>query len=147
MKKLNKKGFTIVELSIVIAVVAILSAVLIPTFSGIVNKAKISAAEQEAQIAYREVIAVSEEASIDVEEVEIDAYIITSNGYFFDVKAGVISEATKINKDGSNKPAKCYANVAAIKAANEAVDTAVYLASEENSSIYLYHVVTATDIA
>ncbi len=39
----NKKGFTIVELVIVIAVVAILAAVLIPTFAGIVKKANISA--------------------------------------------------------------------------------------------------------
>ena len=35
----NKKGFTIVELVIVIAVIAILAAVLIPTFAGIIKKA------------------------------------------------------------------------------------------------------------
>ena len=35
----NKKGFTIVELVIVIAVVAILAAVLIPTFSSVIDKA------------------------------------------------------------------------------------------------------------
>ncbi|MBQ8449120.1 MAG: type II secretion system protein [Clostridia bacterium] len=39
MKNQNKKGFTIVELVIVIAVIAILAAVLIPTFVGLVNKA------------------------------------------------------------------------------------------------------------
>ena len=39
MKNTNKKGFTIVELVIVIAVIAILAAVLIPTFVGLVNKA------------------------------------------------------------------------------------------------------------
>ena len=38
-KKLNKKGFTIVELVIVIAVIAILAAVLIPTFSSLIKKA------------------------------------------------------------------------------------------------------------
>ena len=47
MKKLNKKGFTIVELVIVIAVIAILAAVLIPTFSGVVDKAQKSACLQE----------------------------------------------------------------------------------------------------
>ena len=46
MKKTNKKGFTIVELVIVIAVIAILAAVLIPTFSGIVKNARISADTQ-----------------------------------------------------------------------------------------------------
>lgn len=42
MKKINRKGFTIVELVIVIAVIAILSAVLIPTFSSLIRKANIS---------------------------------------------------------------------------------------------------------
>ncbi len=42
MKKNFKKGFTIVELVIVIAVIAILSAVLIPTFSSVIRKAKMS---------------------------------------------------------------------------------------------------------
>ena len=41
-KKMNKKGFTIVELVIVIAVIAILAAVLIPTFVSLVRDANIS---------------------------------------------------------------------------------------------------------
>ena len=52
MRKSNKKGFTIVELVIVIAVIAILSAVLIPTFGNIVDKANQSAAEQAARNGY-----------------------------------------------------------------------------------------------
>ena len=52
-KKLNKKGFTIVELVIVIAVIAILAGVLIPTFSGMINKSKESAALQEVTNAYK----------------------------------------------------------------------------------------------
>lgn len=43
MKSLKRKGFTIVELVIVIAVIAILAAVLIPTFSSLVKKANQSA--------------------------------------------------------------------------------------------------------
>ena len=46
IKRNNKKGFTIVELVIVIAVIAILAAVLIPTFAGIINKANQSADQQ-----------------------------------------------------------------------------------------------------
>ena len=42
MKKINKKGFTIIELVIVIAVVAILAAVLIPTFSSLIKTAQSS---------------------------------------------------------------------------------------------------------
>ena len=46
MKHTNKKGFTIVELVIVIAVIAILAAVLIPTFTNLVKKANLSADTQ-----------------------------------------------------------------------------------------------------
>lgn len=44
MKKKLKKGFTLVELVIVIAVIAILSAVLIPTFGNVIQRANDSAA-------------------------------------------------------------------------------------------------------
>lgn len=47
MKKKLKKGFTLVELVIVIAVIAILSAILIPTFGNVINNAKESAAKSE----------------------------------------------------------------------------------------------------
>ena len=47
MKHRNKKGFTIMELVIVIAIVAVLAAVLIPTFAGLIKKANNSAYEQE----------------------------------------------------------------------------------------------------
>ena len=57
MKKLNKKGFTIVELVIVIAVIAILASVMIPTFTGIVDKANKSAAEQAATSLWKELYA------------------------------------------------------------------------------------------
>ena len=50
MQKLNnKKGFTLVELVIVIAVIAILAAVLIPVFSNMIGKAQDSAALQAAR--------------------------------------------------------------------------------------------------
>ena len=55
--KMNKKGFTIVELVIVIAVIAILAGVLIPTFSGIVKKAQDSAIQQEAAALYKQAYA------------------------------------------------------------------------------------------
>jgi len=49
MKKCNKKGFTLVELVIVIAVIAILAGVMIATFSNVVEKANSSKALQEAK--------------------------------------------------------------------------------------------------
>ena len=52
MRNSKKKGFTIVELVIGIAVIGILSAVLIPTFAGLVNKANQSALQQNLANAY-----------------------------------------------------------------------------------------------
>ncbi len=48
----KKKGFTIVELVIVIAVIAILAAVMIPTFSGVIENANKSNALSTARIAW-----------------------------------------------------------------------------------------------
>lgn len=52
-KKLSsKKGFTLVELIIVITIIAVLSAVLVPTMSNIVGGANQSAARANARAAY-----------------------------------------------------------------------------------------------
>jgi len=47
IKSLRKKGFTIVELVIVIAVIAILAAILIPTFTSVVSNAEASKIQAE----------------------------------------------------------------------------------------------------
>ena len=60
MKKFNKKGFTIVELVIVIAVIGILAGVLIQTFSGITQRANETAAMQEATSGRNAILALTE---------------------------------------------------------------------------------------
>ena len=74
MKKRNmKKGFTLVELVIVIAVIAILAGVLIPTFGGIITKANASACQQEASNIYREILALDlTDGKIDQKDGELD---------------------------------------------------------------------------
>ncbi len=78
MKRLFKKtGFTIVELVIVIAVIAVLAAVLIPTFSSVIDKANESAALQEATNAYKEYVV--ENAATG--KILDDLYVEVDNGY------------------------------------------------------------------
>ena len=86
MKRNNKKGFTIVELVIVIAVIAILSAVLIPTFGGIVDKANASAAQQEAKNAHTQYL-------IDTDADTSDVVIVVEGKYYFTVTDGQLEVA------------------------------------------------------
>ena len=87
MRKNNKKGFTIVELAIVIAVIAILAGVLIPTFASVVTKANESKALQEARNIYTEYVAVVAEDGGKVESVWIKVgnyYVQVENGELVD---------------------------------------------------------------
>ena len=58
MKKMNKKGFTIVELVIVIAVIAILAGVMIPTFGGIIKTANESNVKSAAAATFKDLYGV-----------------------------------------------------------------------------------------
>ena len=83
MKKLNKKGFTIVELVIVIAVIAILAAVLIPTFATVIEKANANAAMQACRNEFTEYLADNESHVIRGGD-----YIVTKGAYAFIVEDG-----------------------------------------------------------
>ena len=63
--KKTKKAFTLVELVIVIAVIAVLSAVLIPVFSNVIKDSKVAKLKQNLQTATTELILFSSEAGID----------------------------------------------------------------------------------
>ena len=111
MKKLNKKGFTIVELVIVIAVIAILASVMIPTFSGLVEKAHESAELQAVAAAYKNaLIEVMADGAIDSTEATttVDGYTFTfdvaaqkltgvaeTTGFTYVVENGVVTAANK----------------------------------------------------
>ena len=94
MIKKFKKAFTITELVIVIAVIAILAAVLIPTFSTVISKANESAAMQECRNEWTEM-------SVDIigNEEEGDDYLFVytkgDNTYYYIVVDGNFN-ATKL---------------------------------------------------
>ena len=85
MIKRFKKGFTLVELVIVIAVIAVLAAVLIPTFSDMIKKAQNSADLQEARNLFSEALIedptiTSETLYIKVGEGDKVGYVKFENG-------------------------------------------------------------------
>ena len=94
MKKTNKKGFTIVELVIVIAVIAILAAVLIPTFAGVVEKANISAALQGGRNAYTAIMAETNATWASVTAVDGASHVVTASSVDLDDYITNISSAT-----------------------------------------------------
>ena len=87
MKKNNKKGFTIVELVIVIAVIAILAAVLIPTFTGVTERAKENAAMQNARNAWTEYMTEHADKADYEENICIES-TVDGNVYYFHVVNG-----------------------------------------------------------
>lgn len=87
MKKSNKKGFTIVELVIVIAVIAILAAVMIPTFGGVIEKANKSAVQQAATSLYKEAYALDlADGNLDGKDGEDDIYKVGDSFVVYDVE-------------------------------------------------------------
>ncbi len=66
MKKLTKKGFTLIEVIVVVAIIAIMAAVAIPTYSGYVTTSK-------AQMTKLEQRNIKLEADLKVLQEEIDA--------------------------------------------------------------------------
>ena len=80
----KKKGFTIVELVIVVAVIAVLAAVLIPTFSNLVKKANISA-DQQAVVQMNKLLAMGESVNDLPENTDDVVEVLIENGYTSDL--------------------------------------------------------------
>ena len=88
--KMNKKGFTIVELVIVIAVIAILAGVMIPTFGGVIENANESSAQQQAKNVHTSLVA--EDATLINEDIYIE--VEKGDGYTYKVENGAFTAAT-----------------------------------------------------
>ena len=136
MKKLNKKGFTIVELVIVIAVIAILAGVLIPTFATVVDKANQSKAMQEAKNEYEAYLA---EYAKDLDGTQnLD---VVSGKYYFEVRNGkfdaTAKDATNYNKTDKVDLSKVYVKATSGTTAGFTYANGVYTAVSTGATYVL----------
>ena len=81
--KKNKKGFTLMEMLIVVAIIAVLVAIAIPTFNASLNKARIATDEANIRAGYASTL----------------AYVLTDN---FDVEQAADATATFFLKADGN---------------------------------------------
>lgn len=96
MKKVNKKGFTLVELVIVIAVIAILAAVLIPTFATVIEKGKRSAALQAVRNEMTEAKVAMAISAVTFE----DGTVFEKDGYKFTLENGELKSVDNASTSG-----------------------------------------------
>ena len=88
MRKSNRKGFTIVELVIVIAVIAILAAVLIPTFASIIKKANLSS--DQSAVRNMNTALAADTAVVDAEDLDLKIVIDALDAAGFNAKKALI---------------------------------------------------------
>ena len=97
-KKSGKKGFTLMEMLIVVAIIAILVAIAIPTMTNALTKAKIATDEANLRAYYSESIMdymLNETALTEVK----DQTTVTIDGNTYELKYGKFSTTVNADKD------------------------------------------------
>lgn len=92
-KSTNKKGFTLVELIVVIAIIGVLAAILVPSMMGYVKSSKISAANSSAKSVYNAAANVCQKCETAGVPIEEGVYGQNYNGsdYTGDITSAVSS--------------------------------------------------------
>ena len=96
-KNAHNAGFTLLELVIVLAVIAILSAILIPTFTDVISRAKETAARQNCRsVAQQYMLYRLEEGDSS----DLGGYLFISGDYAFVLENGELQETEVTEKEG-----------------------------------------------
>lgn len=101
-KKSGKKGFTLMEMLIVVAIIAILVAIMIPTFTNALNKAKIATDEANLRAYYAECISehlLNDKPLPTGTEQGFDGTKVTVDGVEYKLQAGNYTITSKTAED------------------------------------------------
>lgn len=130
MKKLNnKKGFTIVELVIVIAVIGILAGVLIPTFSNVTKSANETAAMEEAKNSLTAVLSANQGA------IATDSKFVVKGEYVFNYENGALQTTADDKAKVTNTKLVVYLNDKLVQKLSETKTYVEELGSDAEKSI------------
>ena len=103
VNKLNKKGFTLAELLIVVAIIAVLVAIMVPTFTGQVNKAQEAATKANVRAAYAEAVVTFLDKGTATQDITMPKATATTTIPYSDLGiTGLTGDGLEVEKENSN---------------------------------------------